>query len=176
MMISTTDDCYRHFLKLKGLDGDGDPDLVGLFGFSLVERERLEWIDHCKQEGMGDPTIEAIQAWYGQKPASYFDEKLKQAVTRFDLYARGYLADDIEAAKRAGAQEAVGSLRADVTTSKTAIVTAIGSAQDKGGHWWRGSAQGALGNLMFAIVVIGIFWVTAHNTDLIAWGRQRLGL
>ncbi len=176
MKILTSDECYRHFLKLNGLDGDGDPDLVGLFAFALVERERLDWIDYREKEGTGEPTTDAIQAWYGQKPPAYFDEKLKQAVTRFDLYARGYLADDIEAAKKVGAQDAVRSLRADVNGSRTTIVKAIKEAQDQSGHWWRGMTQGALGNVMFAVFVVGALWLAAHNTDLVAWAKARLGL
>lgn len=175
-MISTSDECYRHFLKIKGLDGDGDPDLVGLFAYALVERERIDWIDHRETHGLGEPSLEAIREWYGQKPQSFFDEKLKQAASRFDLYARGYLVDDIEAAKAASARAAVGNLADEVALSKTEILSAIDGAKDKGGHWWRGGFQGAFGNLLFAIGVLAFLWLVAHPADLIAWGRTTFHL
>ena len=175
-MISTSDECYRHFLKVKGLDGDGDPDLVGLFAYALVERERIDWIDHREAHGLGAPSLQVIQDWYGQKPQSFFDEKLKQAAARFDLYARGYLSDDMDAARRAGAQEAGGSLQADVQASKTAILGAIESVKDKSGHWWRGGFQGAFGNVIFAVLAVFLLWLFAHPADLINWARGWLGI
>ena len=175
-MISTSDECYRHFLEAKGLDADGDPDLVGLFAFALVERERIGWIDHRIAHDRGEPTGAEIQDWYSQKPDSSFDEKLKAAVSRFDLYARGYLADDLDSAREAGAMEAFGAIPAEVEASRIAILAAITAAKDTSRHWWRGGFQGAFGNLIFAVLVALLLWVLAHQIDVLAWLRAQFGV
>ena len=175
-MISTSDGCYRHFLELQGLDGDGDPDLVGLFAYALVERDRIDWIDHRKANGFDEPSVDEIQAWYRGKPPSFFDEKLRGAATRFDLYARGYLAEDMDAAKKVGARDAFGTLPADVRTSKVEILAAIEAAKDTSPHWWRGGFQGAFGNVIFLVLAIFLLWLLAQPSDVLGWVRTHFHL
>ena len=158
MRLETSDDCYRHFLQLRGFDGDGDPDLIGLFAYALVERDRLDWIDHCAREGMPAPRVEDIRVWFSQKPQSYFEDKLKQAETRFDLYSRGYLADEIETGKKSAVDQAIGGLRADLAD----------------GHWLRSIAQGVFGNFAFAILLVLLVVIAAKDPSAVAWMREVL--
>ena len=56
-VIKSSEDVFSLFKEKFGVDGDGDMDAVGLFAYSLVEKERFEWMEYCRRIHGSEPTV-----------------------------------------------------------------------------------------------------------------------
>lgn len=74
--LRSPEEVYNCYIEEYGYDGDGDPDAVGLFAYALVEKDRLEWMAHHKeQHNNTPPTGKEIEEWYLSKPSSVLQRK-----------------------------------------------------------------------------------------------------
>src|SRR5947209_17614879 len=108
--LKCSEDVFLLFKDKYGLDSDGDIHAVGLFAFSLVEKERMEWLAHVRSDTGTEPTEAQIADWYKSKPDEYFEEIGKTANRWFYAFSRILLSDEIEDGKREAIKEAVGEL------------------------------------------------------------------
>ncbi|MCY4101396.1 MAG: hypothetical protein OXF46_10835 [Rhodobacteraceae bacterium] len=63
--LSDTRDVYIHLVEKSQDDW-----LIGLLAFSLVEEQRLDWMEHQKKATGSIPSDEEIRKWYAQQPES----------------------------------------------------------------------------------------------------------
>src|SRR5580658_893710 len=91
------EEVYNRYIYYFGLDGDGDPNAVALFAFSLVERDKYDWIVHHRSEHNDiPPTSGQIEQWYSMKPDSYFSDRAEKAEWWYKAFARNLLEDEIK--------------------------------------------------------------------------------
>ncbi len=83
--IKNSEEAFNLFREKFGLDADGDMHAVGLFAYSLVEKDRIDWMEHFRRTHSSEPTEHQIAEWYSAKPESYFDQ-----VSRFGLHTTGH--------------------------------------------------------------------------------------
>ena len=157
MTIKSSEDVFSFFKEKFGLDGDGDMHAVGLFAFSLVEKDRMEWMAHSREINGGEPTEHQISEWYKSKPASYFEEIGKSAYRWFYAFARILLADEIEDIK------------------KLAIKDTIGDVGKFWPNFWVGNLVGLTSNLVFTLLVVMFVIFITSDFSFIAWTKKLLG-
>jgi hypothetical protein len=155
--LKSSEEVFNLFKEKFGLDPDGDMHAVGLFAFSLVEKDRIEWMAHFRKIHGSEPNEKQIAEWYQAKPDAYFDQIRKFAYQWLYSFSRALLADEIE------------------ETKKQAIKDTIG---DLGKFWpefWTGNLVGLTSNLVFTLlVVIFVVYITS-DFSFIAWTKKLLG-
>lgn len=136
------EEVYRKFLDRFGLDEDGDPDALALFTFSLVERDRFDWLEHYRHEaGGGNPTEAQIRQWYADKPESYFEDKCRLAQEWYVSFARALLEDEVKQ-----------RIRREIDDSIVSVVRANTSGWKP---FWVNVIAGVVAGALFASITIG---------------------
>jgi hypothetical protein len=156
--IENSEQVFLLFKEKFGLDGDGDMHAVGLFAFSLVEKERMEWLAHCRNTSDVEPTERQIAEWYKGKPEEYFEEIGKSAYRWFYAFSRILLADETETIKSNAIKEAVG---------------------DVGKFWpnfWAGNLVGLTSNLLFTFLVVMFVLFITSDFSFINWTKKLIGV
>jgi hypothetical protein len=157
-IIDSSEKVLLLFKEKFGLDGDGDMDAVGLFAFSLVEKERMEWMEHIRNVHGQEPTAQQISQWYQDKPDTYFVEIGKSAYRWFYGFSRALLAEEIDSGKKEAIRDALGDL---------------------GKFWhdfWRGNLVGLTSNLFFAFLVVVFVAYIASDFSFVAWAKKFIPL
>jgi len=107
--IKGPEEVYRKYLDQFGFDGDGDPDAIALFTFSLVERDRFDWMEHHRAQHNGvSPTLGEIERWYTSKPPSYFEDKYRHALSWYRAFAKNLLEEEINKRVQDSIKEYIG--------------------------------------------------------------------
>jgi hypothetical protein len=152
--LSSSDDVFRHFLKKRGVDADGDMDAIALFAYALVEKDRIDWVDHFKAMHDGTyPSAGHVIEWFRAKPESYLDEKEGLAVNWYTAFSRSLLSDEIEDAKNEAIRETIGNLQRFWPT------------------FWSGNFIGITSNIAFAFLLVGFVMVITTDFSFIAWAK-----
>jgi hypothetical protein len=155
--LKNSEDVFILFRDKFGVDGDGDMDAIGLFAFSLVEKEHFEWRRHCREVHGVEPTREQIEDWFRNKPKEYFDQTEKLAFQWFYGFARVLLRQDIEEEKKQAAASAVGEL---------------------GNFWtdfWRGNLVGMTSNIAFSLLIVLFVLFIASDFSFVAFTKKLIG-
>src|SRR5882672_9737983 len=152
--IRSSEDVFLSFKEKFGLDGDGDMNAVGLFAFSLVEKDRMEWMAHIRETHGAEPTEHQIAEWYRSKPETYFEEIGKSAFRWFYSFARILLEDEINDIKKLAIKETIG---------------------DVGKFWpnfWIGNLVGLTSNLVFTLLIVMFVVFITSDFSFIAWTKK----
>lgn len=70
--FTSSDEVLRYYAAKFGEDADGDMHAIGLFAYSLVEKDRVEWVEHMVKTTGLTPGHDAIESWFKAKLESYF--------------------------------------------------------------------------------------------------------
>lgn len=87
-----------------------DPDTpieIDLLTFAIFAQERREWHKLFERQKAQPPSQAEIDGWVSQITNWRFDQMRDEAARFFDSAARAYMADEMEAAKRAVFQDAI---------------------------------------------------------------------
>ena len=155
--FKSSDDVFIYLRDKYGVDGDGDINAIALFTYALIEKDRIDWVEHYTEQQKKSPIWEEICAWYGEKPRSYVVEKERLAESWYVGFARTYLRDEIEDGK------------------KTAIKGAIGDLGKFWPNFWVGNLVGFTSNFVFAVVVVAFVAVIATDFSFVAWAKKLFG-
>ena len=154
--LKSSEEVFKLFKEKYGLDADGDMDAVGLFAYSLVEKDRMDWIEHFRDTHGSEPSEDQIKEWFLNKPAAYFEQIGQTAYRWFYSFARLLLRDEIEESKRLAVKNAVGDL---------------------GKFWpgfWTGNLIGLTSNLAFTLLVVLFVIFITSDFSFIAWTKKLL--
>jgi len=72
--LTDSRDVYEHLVA-----NSSDDWLMGLLAFSLVEEQRLEWMEHQKEATGSLPSDEDIRKWYARQPVSFLIKAKEEA-------------------------------------------------------------------------------------------------
>jgi hypothetical protein len=155
--IKSSEEAFNLFKEKFGLDPDGDMHAVGLFAYSLVEKDRIDWMEHFRTTHSSEPTEHQIAEWYSAKPESYFDQVSRFAYQWFYSFSRILLQDEIENEKQQAIKDTIG---------------------DIGKFWpgfWLGNLTGITSNLVFTLLVILFVVYVTSDFSIIAWTKKLIG-
>lgn len=128
------------FEKLTG--GNETPSVDDFITYAVFAFERREWLSHHIVSHGRPPSEEEVAAWIGNITDYQFEQMRSRAASFFDVAARNYMADDIEAAKQ--------------ETLRGAVVREVKSA----GSFWRQLFIATI-TALAAPVIIGMIVVSA---------------
>lgn len=157
-----SDDVFQFLVEQRGVDGDGETDLIALFAYALVEQDRIQWASHRRDQGQAIVDTKDVEQWFSDKPEAYFQDKLRRGEEWFTNFARAYLRDEVEADRERAVQQAVGALRSDIINARDKVVNRIDSRTRSKG-WSVNIASGLISNFIFAIVIAVLFFTTINK-------------
>jgi len=127
--------------------GEEGQNALSFLTYALFAFERREWIAHHTNANNGEPpTDQQIDGWISNLTPYNFTQMRNQSGEFFDVSARAYMADDVEAARQ--------------QTLQSAIVKEVKAA----GSAWRQLVI-AMATAIAAPVIIGLIVVAALKSE-----------
>lgn len=150
--MKCSEDVFTHYKNQFGQDDQKRINALGLFAFSIVMKEHVEWLHHFrKQNGGVGPAASEIEKWFHNKPIEYFDQTARIGGQWYTEYSRELLSEEITEQKTNAVKEAVGGFW---------------------GPFWKGTLHGVSGNIFFSIIVIVFAFYTIADFSFIAWAKK----
>lgn len=160
--LGSSDDVFRFLVERRGVDGDGETDLIALFTYALVEQDRIEWANHRIEQGQPAPSEGEVRSWFADKPAGYFDDKERHGEQWFTDFARAYLKEEIERDRGRAVEQVVASLRNDIIGARDKVVNRIDSRTRSKG-WLVNISSGLISNFIFVVIGAVLFFAAVNK-------------
>jgi len=137
--ISSSEDVYRNLV--------GDPSnswLHGLVAFAVFEQQRIEWMQHFRDNNKRAPSTDEVTHWYQQQPDGSLLRAKGEAENALILFNQDVLDEIMQ-------QE-----REDILNST--LVEEIRLIRKFGPQFWTAVAAGLTSALLFVLIMI-IVWL-----------------
>jgi len=157
-------DVYAYFSSRSG----NSPEVVAL-AYAGFAKSKYDWVAHLEERNGMPPSSAEIDRWIAELPDSRLQGILEDAVDLFDLAARAYMAEALDAADAKARDDAI--VR-EVTANNAAVLALVEKVTGFKSTLWPNLFIGVGASFVFSLVIILAGLIFNRDPSPFGWFRE----